>query len=122
NLQERLTLLRSAEAAECPVCKSPLDDHRAGELESEFERECERLRSERAAAKRVQQEARQTLEALERRQREQQAVLETLPAPGRAEELRRAIADQQTTVERCHEQLAALAGAAERLQAKQNEL
>lgn len=114
-LKKRLDMLRSSQAADCPVCKRPLDEHRAQEVEEEFEREQKGLKRAQSRARKRKQVAAKELKRLQSEQKTQQSALNKLPVASRAEELRHSISEQATQVERSNQRMKALAGAVEQV-------
>jgi exonuclease SbcC len=113
-LDERLSVLRGADAAECPVCKSQLDDDRARHLEGEFAQEHQGLSERRDAAHEAKTSAKQEMGRLTRQQEMLQRSLTALAAPAQVEEARQGLAEQQRKIETWRKQIEALAGARER--------
>lgn len=60
-LEERRTLLRQVETAECPVCKKPLELHEVTEIEAECDQEISLLKEKLLSAKNVEKEAQKSL-------------------------------------------------------------
>jgi len=110
-VNERLAVLRSAEAAECPVCKSQLDEDHARHLESEFKQERQALLERHNAAHEAETSAKREVGRLTREQGTLQRSLTALPTPAQIEEFRQAVAKQQRKVDAWRKQTEALAGA-----------
>lgn len=117
-LEGRLAVLQAAEEAACPVCKSPLDEHRAGELAAEFARERQRLTAARDGAEGRRRTAAEEVERLARRRTEEERTLKTLATPERAEELRADIRAEEEEIERWREAIAALEARAGSVEAR----
>ncbi len=113
-LDERLAVLRSADAAECPVCKSKLDEDHARHLEREFEQERQALLERRNAAHEAETSAKREAGHLTREQGTLQKSLAALPTPAQVEETREKITEQQRKVDAWRKQIEVLAGARER--------
>lgn len=113
-LEERLSVLRGADTAECPVCKSRLDGDRARHLEYEFAQEHQELSERRAAAHEAEMFAKREVSRLTRQQGTLQKSLAALATPAQVEEARQSVAEQQQKVETWRKQTTALAGARER--------
>ena len=113
-LEERLSVLCGADTAECPVCKSRLDEDRARHLESEFAQQHLELSERRAAAHEKEMSAKLEVGCLTRQQGTLQKSLTARATPAQVDEARQSVAEQQRKIETWRKQTAALAGARER--------
>ena len=110
-LEERLTLLEQAEAAECPVCRRPLEAHEAGELSEHYQTELGRLDDQAKGIRRRLREHKKELSTADKRLAGLRNRARSLPYPGREAELVREVEAQQGIVEEWQDRETGLAHA-----------
>jgi len=94
-LQDRLIMLQNAETADCPVCKRPLEEHEAHDVEDEFEAEIKALKSREEAALQIAQDVDREIGALRKQETTFKKRRDKLPAEQRAEEIRTEMAGKR---------------------------
>ena len=112
-LKERLALLEQAEAAECPVCRRPLEAHQAEELSEHYRAELDRLDEQAKEIRRQLREHEKELSTADERLAELRNQARSLPYPGREDELAQEIKAQRGIVEEWRDKETALARALE---------
>lgn len=118
-LEARLAALETATEAQCPVCRSPLEAHRAGKLQAELRRERASLEDrEQAASRRAQAAANERL-ALEEELKAERKRLAGLATLERAAELLASISSEEAGLERRREEAQALARVAGTVEERQ---
>ena len=112
-LRERLALLEQEELAECPVCRQPLETHRAKELSEHYQAELGGLDDRAEEIRHQLRELEKKLATIDERLVELRDQARSLPYPGREAELAQEIGVQQSIVKEWQEKEATLARAPE---------
>lgn len=135
-LENRLELLGSVETAECPICKTPLDQHKTEQIEKEFGLEKEVCENKIHEARQLVNLLDQKIKELAKQESKLRKQQDSLPTEQRFEELITELTKNETDLSTLSEKVAAFAGTAERaamlekqyrssqtqLEAKRNEL
>lgn len=121
-LQERLTLLESAEEAECPVCRQPLGTHQAEELTEHYDAELSALDDQEKEIQEQLQKSEKALATARDELTELKDKARHLPRPKREAELVEENKAQQDVVRKWQQQEADLADANQRVSSLSKEL
>lgn len=114
-LKERLAMLEQAEAAECPVCRQPLEAHQVEELSDHYQTELDSLDDQVKDVRRRLREHKKELGTADERLAGLRDQARSLPYPGREAELVREIEAQQGVVQEWQGKEATLAHAPEQV-------
>jgi len=106
---ERLNMLQSAETAECPVCKRPLEAHAAHDIEVEFQVEISAWKTKESAALQADQDANREISALLKQENAFKKHRDKLPAVQRAEEIQGEINEKRQQLEQYEHSMLILA-------------
>lgn len=109
-LKNHLSLLRSAEGAECPVCRRSLSDLERDHVETDFIKDEQTWLQRQGTSRTDESSTKTVLQQIDRRLHEIQSRLKKLPLETQVTELRALIADKNYRLEGLIEQINASAG------------
>ena len=97
-LEERRALLQQVETAECPVCKKPLEDHEAAQIEAEFSEEIAALKQKIASAKSEEKEADKAIRQIKKSLKETSEQLDRLSTLEQKLRVEQGIVDKKAVI------------------------